>query len=84
MASKKDNPSADRGSAEVGIIMGSRSDWPTMKGAVEVLETLGVPVEAKVISAHRTPKRLYDFSVGARAAGFRVIVAGAEIGRAHV
>ncbi|MBX7248711.1 MAG: 5-(carboxyamino)imidazole ribonucleotide mutase [Caulobacteraceae bacterium] len=63
--------------------MGSRSDWPTMKGAVEVLEMLDVPVEAKVISAHRTPRRLYDFSVGAKAAGYRVIVAGAG-GAAHL
>ena len=68
---------------QVAVIMGSRSDWPTMQGAVEVLETLGVPCEAKVISAHRTPERLYDFARGARAAGFKVIVAGAG-GAAHL
>ena len=67
----------------VAVIMGSRSDWPTMQGAVEVLETLGVACEAKVISAHRTPERLYEFSKGARAAGFKVIVAGAG-GAAHL
>jgi len=67
----------------VAVIMGSRSDWPTMQGAVEVLETLGVPCEAKVISAHRTPERLYAFAKGARAAGYRVIVAGAG-GAAHL
>ena len=68
---------------QVAVIMGSRSDWPTMQGAVEVLETLGVACEAKVISAHRTPERLYEFSKGARAAGFKVIVAGAG-GAAHL
>ncbi len=68
---------------QVAVIMGSRSDWPTMKGAVEVLESLGVGVESKVISAHRTPKRLYDFSVGAKAAGFKVVIAGAG-GAAHL
>ena len=55
--------------ADVAIIMGSRSDWPTMKRAAEVLDELGVSYEARVISAHRTPKRLYDFAVKARDAG---------------
>ena len=57
----------------VAIIMGSRSDWPTMKAAAESLESLGVPFEAKVVSAHRTPERLYAFAKGAKAAGFKDI-----------
>jgi 5-(carboxyamino)imidazole ribonucleotide mutase len=67
----------------VAIIMGSRSDWPTLKGAAESLEALGVTFEAKVISAHRTPQRLYDFATSAKAAGFQVIIAGAG-GAAHL
>ena len=67
----------------VAIIMGSRSDWPTLKGAAEALEALGVPYEAKVVSAHRTPERLYNFAKGASAAGFKVIIAGAG-GAAHL
>jgi 5-(carboxyamino)imidazole ribonucleotide mutase len=67
----------------VAIIMGSRSDWPTLKCAAEVLDTLGVAYEAKVISAHRTPDRLYQFAKGAKAAGFQVVIAGAG-GAAHL
>ena len=67
----------------VAIIMGSRSDWPTMKAAAESLESLGVAFEAKVVSAHRTPERLYTFAKGAKAAGFKVIIAGAG-GAAHL
>jgi len=67
----------------VAIVMGSRSDWPTMKGAAESLEALGVAFVAKVVSAHRTPERLYAFAKGARAAGFKVIIAGAG-GAAHL
>ncbi len=67
----------------VAIIMGSRSDWPTMKGAAESLDALGVAYETKIVSAHRTPQRLYDFAIGARAAGFKVIIAGAG-GAAHL
>ena len=67
----------------VAIIMGSRSDWPTMKGAAESLEALGVTFEAKVISAHRTPHRLFDFATSAKASGFMVIIAGAG-GAAHL
>jgi 5-(carboxyamino)imidazole ribonucleotide mutase len=67
----------------VAIIMGSRSDWPTMKHAAETLDRLGVAWEAKVVSAHRTPKRLWDFASGARDAGFKVIIAGAG-GAAHL
>lgn len=70
-------------SAPVAIIMGSRSDWPTMKGAAEILDALGVAYEAKVISAHRTPQRMYEFATGARASGFKVIIAGAG-GAAHL
>lgn len=69
--------------APVAIIMGSRSDWPTMRSAAESLEALGVAYEAKVISAHRTPERMYDFAKGAKAAGVKVIIAGAG-GAAHL
>jgi 5-(carboxyamino)imidazole ribonucleotide mutase len=67
----------------VAIIMGSRSDWPTLKGAAESLAALGVAYEARVVSAHRTPERLYAFAKGAKAAGFKVIIAGAG-GAAHL
>src|SRR5580693_7478038 len=70
-------------SPPVAIIMGSRSDWATMKDAAEVLEGLGVPYEARVVSAHRTPERLYAFARGAREAGFKVSIAGAG-GAAHL
>ena len=70
-------------STPVAIIMGSRSDWPTLKGAAETLEALGVGYEAKVVSAHRTPERLFDFARGAADAGFKVIIAGAG-GAAHL
>src|SRR5882757_9629228 len=69
--------------APVAIIMGSRSDWPTLKGAADNLDVLGVAWEAKVVSAHRTPERLYSFAKGAQAAGFKVIIAGAG-GAAHL
>ena len=68
---------------EVAIIMGSRSDWPTMKLAAERLDQLGVAWEAKVVSAHRTPQRLYDFATKAKANGHKVIIAGAG-GAAHL
>lgn len=67
----------------VGVIMGSQSDWPTMRHAVEVLETLGVPHEVRIVSAHRTPKRLMAYAEGARDRGLKVIVAGAG-GAAHL
>jgi 5-(carboxyamino)imidazole ribonucleotide mutase len=70
-------------SAPVAIIMGSRSDWPTLKRAAEALDALGVAYEAKVVSAHRTPDRMYAFARGAKAAGFQVIIAGAG-GAAHL
>jgi 5-(carboxyamino)imidazole ribonucleotide mutase len=69
--------------APVAIIMGSRSDWPTMKGAAEMLEALGVGYETAIVSAHRTPERLYAFARGARGEGFKVIIAGAG-GAAHL
>ena len=69
--------------APVALIMGSRSDWPTMKAAGDALSELGVAWRARVISAHRTPERLYAFAKGARAAGIKVIIAGAG-GAAHL
>jgi 5-(carboxyamino)imidazole ribonucleotide mutase len=68
---------------KVGIIMGSLSDWPTMKHAADVLSDLKVAHEAKVVSAHRTPDRLYDYAKGAKARGLKVIIAGAG-GAAHL
>ena len=68
---------------KVGIIMGSLSDWPTMKHAADVLTELQVPHEAKVVSAHRTPDRLYEYAKGARDRGLKVIIAGAG-GAAHL
>jgi 5-(carboxyamino)imidazole ribonucleotide mutase len=67
----------------VGIIMGSTSDWETMRHAAEVLEALAVPHETRVVSAHRTPQRLYDYATGAADRGLKVIVAGAG-GAAHL
>jgi 5-(carboxyamino)imidazole ribonucleotide mutase len=69
--------------APVAIIMGSRSDWPTLQHAAEALDALGVAYVAKVVSAHRTPDRMYAFAKGAKAAGFKVIIAGAG-GAAHL
>ena len=67
----------------VAIIMGSRSDWGVMKAAAAVLDQLGVAYEAKVVSAHRTPERMFRFAQSAKAAGFKVIIAGAG-GAAHL
>lgn len=67
----------------VGIIMGSQSDWSTMKAAANVLADLGVPHEAKIVSAHRTPDRLADYAKSARSRGIKVIIAGAG-GAAHL
>jgi 5-(carboxyamino)imidazole ribonucleotide mutase len=69
--------------AQVAIVMGSRSDWPTMKRAAETLDRLGVAWAAKVVSAHRTPDRLWDFARNAAGVGHRVIIAGAG-GAAHL
>jgi 5-(carboxyamino)imidazole ribonucleotide mutase len=68
---------------EVAIIMGSQSDWPTMRHAAELLDVLGVAHEDLIVSAHRTPQRLYDFATGAKDKGFKVIIAGAG-GAAHL
>jgi 5-(carboxyamino)imidazole ribonucleotide mutase len=68
---------------EVGIIMGSQSDWPTMKAAAAVLDELGVPYETAIVSAHRTPDRLWDYGRTAVSRGLKVIVAGAG-GAAHL
>jgi 5-(carboxyamino)imidazole ribonucleotide mutase len=67
----------------VGIIMGSQSDWETMRHAAATLAELGIAHESRIVSAHRTPRRLYDYAEGARARGLRVIVAGAG-GAAHL
>ena len=67
----------------VGVIMGSRSDWETMRHAAETLERLGVPFETRVVSAHRTPGRLVEYAEGARGRGLKVIIAGAG-GAAHL
>ena len=67
----------------VAIIMGSQSDWATMRHAAETLDALGVAYDARIVSAHRTPERLYAFAKGAKAEGFKVIIAGAG-GAAHL
>jgi 5-(carboxyamino)imidazole ribonucleotide mutase len=67
----------------VGVIMGSRSDWETMRATTETLEALGVPFESRVVSAHRTPDLLFEYASGAAARGLKVIVAGAG-GAAHL
>ena len=71
------------GAKSVAIIMGSQSDWQTMKHAADTLDALGVPFDTRIVSAHRTPERLYAFAKGAKAAGFKVIIAGAG-GAAHL
>lgn len=68
---------------QVAIIMGSQSDWPTMREAADILDALGVPFEAKIVSAHRTPDRLWDFGKSAADAGLKAIIAGAG-GAAHL
>ncbi|WP_374653056.1 5-(carboxyamino)imidazole ribonucleotide mutase [Dongia sp.] len=86
MATKEKRKTASGRAAaapKVGIIMGSQSDWATMRHAVETLETLGVPAETRIVSAHRTPKRMFDYAQGARARGLQVIIAGAG-GAAHL
>lgn len=67
----------------VGIIMGSQSDWPTMKEAASVLDELGIPYEARIVSAHRTPDRLWDYGRDAVGRGLKAIIAGAG-GAAHL
>ena len=72
-----------RGTVDVGIIMGSQSDWPTMKEAATILDELGVSWEAKIVSAHRTPDRLWSYGKTAVERGLKVIIAGAG-GAAHL
>ena len=67
----------------VAIVMGSQSDWPTMQNAAKVLDELGVAYDARIVSAHRTPERMYAFAQGAADQGFKVIIAGAG-GAAHL
>lgn len=67
----------------VAIIMGSQSDWATMRHAAETLDGLGIGYDKRIVSAHRTPKRLFDFATGAKAAGFKVVIAAAG-GAAHL
>ena len=69
--------------APIAIIMGSQSDWDTMRYAAETLGALGVACEKRIVSAHRTPERLFAFAKGAKAAGFKIIIAGAG-GAAHL
>ncbi len=78
-----DGGKGETGAVVVGIIMGSRSDWETMRNAAETLDALGVPHECKVVSAHRTPQRLYDYATSAVERGLKVIIAGAG-GAAHL
>ena len=68
---------------KVGVIMGSQSDWDTMKNAVKILEKLSIPYDVNIVSAHRTPDRLYDYAKSAKNKGFKVIIAGAG-GAAHL
>jgi len=75
--------SAPPAKAPVAIVMGSQSDWPTMRGAADVLKELGVEADVRIVSAHRTPQRLFDFAKGAADEGFKVIIAGAG-GAAHL
>ena len=69
--------------ADVAIIMGSQSDWATMRHAAETLDALGVSHRSLIVSAHRTPERLFEFARGARASGYKVVIAGAG-GAAHL
>lgn len=70
-------------SPDIGVIMGSQSDWPTLRHAVEILDELGIAYETRIVSAHRTPQRLYDYASTARERGLKVIIAGAG-GAAHL
>ncbi|MDX1291796.1 MAG: 5-(carboxyamino)imidazole ribonucleotide mutase [Hyphomonas sp.] len=73
----------DTGSPQVGIIMGSQSDWPVMRAAAEILDELGVTHETRIVSAHRTPERMAEYAKSARDRGLKVIIAGAG-GAAHL
>jgi 5-(carboxyamino)imidazole ribonucleotide mutase len=76
-------PELNRESPLVGVVMGSRSDWETLRHAAEVLAELGIPYEARVVSAHRTPERLYAYARDAESRGLSVLIAGAG-GAAHL
>ena len=80
MSATDSPPSAQ---ADIALIMGSSSDWETMKHAAEILEELGASFDAKIVSAHRTPERLFEFARGAEKAGYKIIIAGAG-GAAHL
>jgi 5-(carboxyamino)imidazole ribonucleotide mutase len=80
---RKATKSRPRSKPAVGLIMGSQSDWTTMRHAAETLKALGVPFEARIVSAHRTPKRMMAYASKARARGLKVIIAGAG-GAAHL
>jgi len=77
------NHPANTGPVQVGIIMGSRSDWDTMKAAAETLQALGIAHESRVVSAHRTPDRMFEYAAQAASRGLQVIIAGAG-GAAHL
>jgi 5-(carboxyamino)imidazole ribonucleotide mutase len=77
------SPATAPAAPSVAIVMGSQSDWPTMRNAAKVLDELGVAYDARIVSAHRTPERMYAFAQGAADQGFKVIIAGAG-GAAHL
>ena len=77
------SPATTPAAPSVAIVMGSQSDWPTMRNAAKVLDELGVAYDAQIVSAHRTPERMYAFAQGAADQGFKVIIAGAG-GAAHL
>ena len=83
MAKLSKSPKKTNGKAKVGIIMGSQSDWPTMKAASDILSALGIAHETAIVSAHRTPDRMSAYAKGAEARGIQVIIAGAG-GAAHL
>ena len=70
-------------SARIGVIMGSQSDWVTMKNSVDIIDSFNIPYQLNIVSAHRTPQRLYEYAKGAEKKGIKVIVAGAG-GAAHL
>lgn len=76
-------PGAKHRKPLVGVVMGSRSDWETMRSAAEVLDDLGIPREVKIVSAHRTPDRLFDYARSAEGRGLEILIAGAG-GAAHL
>lgn len=82
-ASQSGGKGAPRGAAQVAIVMGSQSDWATMEHTAKVLQDFGITPDVRIVSAHRTPKRLYEFADGALEAGIKVIIAGAG-GAAHL